>query len=150
MAAHRPRRLDIDDTQKANIAQVIQQLPGKGCSLRGLIADIRDDIQQAMERGYSYREMALILHDQGIQIAPRTLRLYLKAGKVQAKSGAKSRHSGGKAGAQAGAKAGAQLGAKPGLFTGTAVAASRPQNIDQSAQLPAITVGDFTEISDIL
>jgi hypothetical protein len=146
MAAHRPRRLDIDDTQKANIAQVIQQLPGKGCSLRGLIADIRDDIQQAMDRGYSYREMALILNDQGIQIAPRTLRLYLKAGKVQAKSGAKSRHSGGKAGA----KAGAQLGAKPGLFMGSAVAASRPQNSDQSAQLPAITVGDFTEISDIL
>jgi hypothetical protein len=142
MAAHRPRRLDIDDTQKANITQVIQQLPVKGCSLRGLIADIRDDIQQAMERGYSYREMALILHDQGIQISPRTLRLYLKAGKVQAKSGAKSRHSGG--------KAGAKPGAKPGLFTGSAVAASRPQNIDQSAQLPAITVGDFTEISDIL
>jgi hypothetical protein len=138
MAAHRPRRLDINGTQKANIAQVIQQLPVKGCSLRDLIADMRTDIQQAIDRGYSYREMAAILQDQGVKIAPRTLRTYLNAGKSQDCSRAKSRSS------QGGAVA------RPVSAVGKSVVGPVPNAVDGLDPPMAITIGDFTEISDVL
>jgi hypothetical protein len=86
MARKRTKWLEVNDDQVAGIMQVIQQLPSKGYSLKMLIADMRSEIQQALERGYSYSEMAEILTKQGIKIAPRTLREYLKTGKGKPKS----------------------------------------------------------------
>jgi hypothetical protein len=85
MAVHRTRWLDVDDDRVGSILQVIQQLPSKGYSLKMLVNDMRSDIQQALDRGYSYPELATILTKQGIKIAPRTLREYLKQGKPKAK-----------------------------------------------------------------
>jgi hypothetical protein len=85
MAVHRTRWLDVDDDRVGSILQIIQQLPSKGYSLKMVINDMRSDIQQALDRGYSYPELAAILTKQGIKIAPRTLRKYLKQGKAKAK-----------------------------------------------------------------
>jgi hypothetical protein len=86
MARKRTKWLEVNDDQVAGIVQVIQQLPSKGYSLKMLIADMRSEIQQAIDRGYSYPEMATILTQQGIKIAPRTLRAYLKTGKGKPKT----------------------------------------------------------------
>jgi hypothetical protein len=120
MAIDRAKRLDIDDTKVANIGQVIQQLPGKGCSLRSLIADLQSDIQEAMSRGYSYKEMAEILNAQGIKIAPRTLRLYLKQDKSKAKP-------------------------KPP----PAITPAKPM-ANTTDPKPSRTIGDFSEMPDVL
>jgi hypothetical protein len=123
MAVHRTRWLDVDDDRVGSILQVIQQLPSKGNSLKMVINDMRSDIQQALDRGYSYPELAAILTKQGIKIAPRTLREYVKQGKTKA---------------------------KPKPTPGITPAKQRPSTGPIVAPPTSCTIGDFVDIADDL
>jgi hypothetical protein len=123
MAVHRTRWLDVDDDRVGSILQVIQQLPRKGYSLKMLVNDMRSDIQQALDRGYSYPELAAILTKQGIKIAPRTLRAYVKQGKAKA---------------------------KPKPTPGTTPAKQRQSTAPIVASPTSCTIGDFVDIADDL
>jgi hypothetical protein len=123
MAVHRTRWLDVDDDRLGSILQVIQQLPSKGYSLKMLVNDMRSDIQQALDRGYSYPELAAILTKQGIKIAPRTLRAYVKQGKAKA---------------------------KPRPTPGITSAKQRQSTAPIEAPPTSCTIGDFVDIADDL
>jgi ABC-type sugar transport system substrate-binding protein len=127
MARKRTKWLEVNDDQVAGIMQVIQQLPSKGYSLKMLIADMRSEIQQALDRGYSYPEMAAILTQQGIKIAPRTLRAYLKTGKGKPKS----QHS-------------------PDIIPTTPKPSNAPPKSSKSASRKSTTIGEFVEMPDEL
>jgi ABC-type sugar transport system substrate-binding protein len=127
MARKRTKWLEVNDDQVAGIVQVIQQLPGKGYSLKMLIADMRSEIQQAIDRGYSYPEMAAILTQQGIKIAPRTLRAYLKTGKGKPKT----QHS-------------------PDIIPATPKPSTAPPKSSKSASRKSQTIGEFVEMPDEL
>jgi hypothetical protein len=67
----------------------LQKLPSKSqqtTSLKTAIALMHDSITQALNKGYSYAEVSTLLNQQGIQIAPSSLRIYLTAARRQRKT----------------------------------------------------------------
>jgi len=75
----------------------LQALPEKipdTLSLRQTIERLRDPIEAALSKGYSYDELVPMLAQQGINIQPSTLKRYVLSGGDRA---ARKRSSGGKA-----------------------------------------------------
>lgn len=71
----------------------LQSLPEKELiSLREAIHQLRDPINAALDKGYSYEEIAIMLQRRGIAIGVSALRRYLALGR---REGARSRNSGG-------------------------------------------------------
>lgn len=62
----------------------LQELPSKPkqeWSLREAVNMLRDAITAALDKGYSYEEVALMLKDRGVHISPSSLRYYLTRAK---------------------------------------------------------------------
>lgn len=73
---------------QASIA--LDQLPEKpkeNLSLKEAVAALKDTITSALERGYSYEEVAAMLSEQGVKISASSLKSYLSA--IQRTSAAK-------------------------------------------------------------
>jgi hypothetical protein len=76
-------------TSKVAIDQAtaaLQDLPDKpkeNVSLREAVDLLQDDIIAALNKGYSYEEMTEVLSEQGISIAPSSLKHYLARSKRQ-------------------------------------------------------------------
>ncbi|MBD2024208.1 hypothetical protein [Leptolyngbya sp. FACHB-711] len=70
----------VSPTSISSIADSLTTLPEKtkeGYTLREAVAALADPIHTALERGYSYADIAVILHDHGIPISPASLKAYL-------------------------------------------------------------------------
>ncbi|GEM_PF-3728020 len=78
----------VDDTTLEQTLSILQKLPKKSYSLREVIDYLNDELNQSLAKGYSYKELAKILTEQGIAIAEATLKQYTteanKARKVKA------------------------------------------------------------------
>ena len=88
MAATRGRSKAIIVTkQSVNQAGVfLQDLPEKpkeNLSLREAVGQLRDQIQAALAKGYSYDDLSKMLTEKGIEISATTLKSYVPAGKRQ-------------------------------------------------------------------
>lgn len=88
MAATRGRsKAIIVSKQSVNQAGVfLQELPEKpkeNLSLREAVGQLRDQIQAALAKGYSYDDLSKMLTDKGIEISPTTLKSYVPAGRRQ-------------------------------------------------------------------
>jgi hypothetical protein len=70
--------VDNDETQLDQIAAVLEQLPEKTKSLRERITYLHSSIQETLDKGYSYAEVATLLKQEGILISVSTLKQYMK------------------------------------------------------------------------
>jgi hypothetical protein len=70
--------VDNDETQLDQIAAVLEQLPEKTKSLRERVTYLRSSIQETLDKGYSYAEVATLLKQEGILISVSTLKQYMK------------------------------------------------------------------------
>ena len=80
MPATRRRSSSISKDSIEQASSALQQLPEKpreNLSLREAIAALQDTITTALDRGYSYDEVAALLSDQGVRISPTSLKSYL-------------------------------------------------------------------------
>jgi hypothetical protein len=69
------------------VSTLLENLPAKPkeqWSLREAIRQMQAPIQAALNKGYSYEEVAQVLDDKGIGVRVSTLKSYLAAGKRQA------------------------------------------------------------------
>jgi len=69
----------------------LKELPDKpkeDMSLREAVGHLRDEIKDALGKGYSYADLAKMLTDQGIKISALTLKNYVPSGK---RSGSKTK-----------------------------------------------------------
>lgn len=88
MASTRGRSKAVIVTkQSVNQAGVfLQELPEKpkeNLSLREAVGQLRDQIQAALAKGYSYDDLSKMLTEKGIEISATTLKSYVPAGKRQ-------------------------------------------------------------------
>lgn len=70
-------------------AEALQDLPEKTkekLSLREAVDFLRNDISMALDKGYSYDDIAIMLAKQGVSIAPSSLKHYLARSNRQLKS----------------------------------------------------------------
>lgn len=90
MATRTNRRIKKVNVTKESIDQVnsiLQDLPEKPkekLSLREAVDHLQDQIKDALAKGYSYEDVAVMLTEQGIKISPSTLKRYVPAGKARA------------------------------------------------------------------
>lgn len=84
--------MNLDDKAiKATTAR-LKELPKKskgGQTLREVIYLFRADINRALAKGYSFAEVADILKEQNISIAPSTLKQYVSEFKAKSVKGTK-------------------------------------------------------------
>jgi hypothetical protein len=71
----------------------LPEKPKEDLSLKEAINKLKEPLQAALARGYSYQELAAQLKKQGINISPTTLKNYLpsgrRSGKTQSTTGRK-------------------------------------------------------------
>lgn len=70
-------------------AEALQELPEKTkekLSLREAVDVLRDHITAALDKGYSYEDIAVMLAKQGVSIAPSSLKHYLARSNRQLRS----------------------------------------------------------------
>ncbi len=80
MPATRRRSSSISKDSIDQATSALQKLPEKpreNLSLREAIAALKDNITTALDRGYSYEELAVMLSAQGVRISPTSLKSYL-------------------------------------------------------------------------
>jgi hypothetical protein len=70
--------VDNNETQLDQIASVLEQLPEKTKSLRERVTYLHRSIQETLDKGYSYAEVATLLKQEGILISVSTLKQYMK------------------------------------------------------------------------
>lgn len=83
----------VTQTAIEQAAQALQSLPDKpkeNLSLREAVELMQDSITAALEKGYTYEDVADMLGDQGMKIAPSSLRYYLARSKRQTQPKAKA------------------------------------------------------------
>ncbi|MBE9014454.1 hypothetical protein IQ250_30135 [Pseudanabaenaceae cyanobacterium LEGE 13415] len=76
----------------SSASTALQDLPEKPkeiWSLREAIHLLKDQIAQALDRGYSYSEVSQMLSSKGVEISPSTLKYYLSSARKE--DGTKSR-----------------------------------------------------------
>ncbi|MGG6263599.1 hypothetical protein ACQ4M3_16180 [Leptolyngbya sp. AN03gr2] len=76
----------------SSASTALQDLPEKPkeiWSLREAIHLLKDQITQALDRGYSYSEVSQMLSSKGVEISPSTLKYYLSSARKE--DGTKSR-----------------------------------------------------------
>lgn len=84
-----PKRRSSSLIQKTSIDQagaLLDQLPEKpkeSWSLREAIGTLQGTITTALERGYSYEEIAEVLTTHGVKISPSSLKSYLTASRKE-------------------------------------------------------------------
>jgi len=85
----RPRTVIVSREVVDAAGTFLSQLPDKPkqeMSLREAINQMRDSIQVALVKGYTYYDLAAMLADKGIAISPATLKNYVPSGKRQRKA----------------------------------------------------------------
>lgn len=83
----RPKTVIVQKQSIDQASTFLQELPEKpkeNLSLREAIDKLRDQIQGALAKGYSYDDLAKMLSDKGIGISASTLKNYVPSGKRQA------------------------------------------------------------------
>ncbi|MBF2003563.1 MAG: hypothetical protein IGS50_07485 [Synechococcales cyanobacterium C42_A2020_086] len=83
----------VTQTAIEQAAQALQSLPDKpkeNLSLREAVELMQDSITAALDKGYTYEDVADMLGDQGMKIAPSSLRYYLARSKRQTQPKAKA------------------------------------------------------------
>ncbi|GAB4228014.1 MAG: hypothetical protein Kow00121_56810 [Elainellaceae cyanobacterium] len=70
--------------QVNSILQDLPEKPKEKLSLREAVDQLQDQIKDALAKGYSYEDVAVMLTNQGIKISPSTLKRYVPAGKGRA------------------------------------------------------------------
>ncbi len=77
--------VNADSVEQASL--FLQELPEKqkeNLSLREAVGQMQDSIKAALNKGYTYDELAKMLASQGIQISAFTLKNYVPSGKRSA------------------------------------------------------------------
>ncbi|WP_088893679.1 hypothetical protein [Leptolyngbya ohadii] len=69
--------------QAGSYLQDLPEKPKENLSLREAVGQLRDQIQAALAKGYSYDDLAKMLTEKGIEISATTLKSYVPAGKRQ-------------------------------------------------------------------
>ncbi len=73
--------------QASTALEQLPEKPKENLSLKEAVAALKDTITAALERGYSYEEVAAMLSEQGVKISASSLKSYLSA--IQRTSAAK-------------------------------------------------------------
>lgn len=64
--------------EKATLAlQALPEKPKENLSLRETIFELQGIIRAALDKGYTYEDIAALLNNQGVSIAPSSLRYYI-------------------------------------------------------------------------
>jgi hypothetical protein len=69
--------------QADDFLQSLPEKPRQNWSLREAVEHLRDQISEALAKGYSYEDVAEMLSGQGIEISPSTLKKYISIGRSQ-------------------------------------------------------------------
>lgn len=83
----RSRATVVNQEAIGQASAFLQDLPVKpkeSLSLREAVEQMQEFLQAALEKGYSYQDLAAILEEQGIKISVLTLKNYIPSGKRQA------------------------------------------------------------------
>lgn len=86
---NRPRTTFVRQTAIQQVEALLNSLPEKlqaQVSVRAAVNQLKDQLQAALARGYSYADLATMLVEQGIQITPTTLKTYLPSGRRRLKA----------------------------------------------------------------
>jgi len=86
-----PNATLVTKTAIDQASEALQSLPEKTkekLSLREAVDVLRDHITAALDKGYSYEDIAVMLAKQGVSIAPSSLKHYLARSNRQLKKGA--------------------------------------------------------------
>lgn len=86
VTTRRSKSMTIQPTIVTTASSFLEDLPAKpkeNFSLREAVDQLRDPLKAALSKGYSYQDLALMLHDQGIEISASTLKNYVPSGKRQ-------------------------------------------------------------------
>ena len=65
--------------QASTALDQLPEKPKENLSLKEAVAALKDTITSALERGYSYEEVAAMLSEQGVKISASSLKSYLSA-----------------------------------------------------------------------
>jgi septum formation inhibitor MinC len=82
----RSKAVNVNKQSVEQAGSYLQELPEKpkeNLSLREAVGQLRDQIQAALAKGYSYDDLAKMLTEKGIEISATTLKSYVPAGKRQ-------------------------------------------------------------------
>jgi hypothetical protein len=85
-----PNATLVTKTAIDQASEALQELPEKTkekLSLREAVDVLRDHITAALDKGYSYDDIAVMLAKQGVSIAPSSLKHYLARSNRQLKKG---------------------------------------------------------------
>jgi hypothetical protein len=142
--------LHVADISIAELKASLAALPPKATSpssARALVEAIAAEIRTAMDRGYTYQEIAALLAERGLVLKPNTLRLYLQPRK---KTPVRRAGKGRKAAAGAPARAapvapgaGAHGAGPPAHSAPAAAAAPGTPPAHQGAAVPGALRTDF-------
>ncbi|HEY9640917.1 MAG TPA: hypothetical protein V6C57_10570 [Coleofasciculaceae cyanobacterium] len=94
VSGRRPKAISVSKQSVDQAGSLLQQLPEKpkeNLSLRDAIDQLQEEIKDALSKGYTYIDVAVLLADKGIVISPATLKRYVSMGRGKA---AKARKSG--------------------------------------------------------
>lgn len=83
----RPRATLVKQDVVQQARKFLESLPEKtkdDFSVREAVDHLREELQAALARGYSYQDLAQILNGKGIKITVSTLKNYIPSGKRQA------------------------------------------------------------------
>ncbi|NJR64732.1 MAG: hypothetical protein HC772_04445 [Leptolyngbyaceae cyanobacterium CRU_2_3] len=83
----RPKAISVSKQAVDLAGSLLQQLPDKpkeNLSLRDAIDQLQEEIKDALSKGYTYIDVALLLADKGIVISPATLKRYVSMGRSKA------------------------------------------------------------------
>lgn len=102
---NRPKPVSVSKTALVQVGSLLQDLsakPKEEMSLREAIDELREPIQSALAKGYSYDEIVAILGKKGIKTTSATVKRYISLGNPRkrkprgsaAKSGTRKSNSG--------------------------------------------------------
>ncbi|MEA5596985.1 hypothetical protein [Rivularia sp. UHCC 0363] len=79
----RVQRIKDSETKVKKISEKLKQKANnpKDLSLREFVESLKQQISEVIDAGYDYSEIAKIMKDEGITVAPSTIRSYLNTKK---------------------------------------------------------------------
>ena len=79
----RVQRIKDSESKRKKISEKLKQKANnpKDLSLREFIESLKQQITEVVDAGYDYSEIAKIMKDEGIEVAPSTIRSYLNTKK---------------------------------------------------------------------
>jgi hypothetical protein len=89
VSGRRPKAISVSKQAVDQAGSLLQQLPDKpkeNLSLRDAIDQLQEEIKDALSKGYTYIDVAVLLADKGIVISPATLKRYVSMGRGKAKA----------------------------------------------------------------